>query len=67
MRSFYRRRGLRLLPALMQWRPLAAVGAVSHGLYLWHPAVFSVVQRLGTDWTVPTRLATAGIATAVFT
>lgn len=34
-------------PALLEWRPLVWVGAVSYGLYLWHVPVLLVLRANG--------------------
>ena len=37
---------------MLGWRPLAAVGAISYGLYLWHWPVFLILNggRLDLPW-----------------
>jgi peptidoglycan/LPS O-acetylase OafA/YrhL len=40
------------LATVLGWRPLAAVGAISYGLYLWHWPVFIILNggRVPLDW-----------------
>jgi peptidoglycan/LPS O-acetylase OafA/YrhL len=40
------------IATVLGWRPLAAVGAISYGLYLWHWPVFIILNgsRVPLDW-----------------
>jgi peptidoglycan/LPS O-acetylase OafA/YrhL len=60
-----------LVRRLLRWRPLAAAGIVSYGIYLWHLTVMIELDRPGSllapaSWLSLT-IGTAVIATAVAT
>ncbi len=52
--------------AILEWRPLVAVGQVSYGLYLFHQPIIWVVKDIDA-WPMPVRVVVALTATIAMT
>lgn len=55
----------RWLATVLGWRPLAFVGTVSYGLYLWHRLLGLALAPITTAWPLPARLAAWAALTTV--
>ena len=50
------------LTSVLSWRPLAGIGRISYGLYLWHYPIFGVMQKVLKGRVDPANLVTVTLA-----